>query len=208
MHSGEYCDHNYCMRNLPGRTLTLIGILVVVALILVGLAIRNSKTKYTLPTAQVTPAPTIAKTASVEFSPSALAVTAATASLQTVDIVANTGENPASGVQVDITYDPKAITNVQLLAPNPNSSLFGTAGSYATLFKNLNPTAGTVFYAVAINPGGAQANGTGSVGQLQFSLVPGVKTAQISFGAKTLVTRAGILDSVLSKITPLIISVQ
>lgn len=197
------------MRNMPGKTLALIGVLVVVALILIGLAIRNSQTKYTLPTAQVTPAPTIAKTASVGFSPATLTVTTATASApQTVDIVADTGGEPATGVQVDIVYDPKVITNVQLLAPNPDNSLFGAAGSYATLFRNLNPTAGTVFYAVAINPGGTQVNGMGSVGQLQFTVVAGTQTAQISYGARTLVTRAGVPDSVLGKTTPLTISVQ
>ncbi|MFI5265278.1 MAG: cohesin domain-containing protein [Candidatus Levyibacteriota bacterium] len=196
------------MRKIPGKTLILIAVLVTVTLVLLGVAIwtggGNKPAMTSIPTA-----PTIVKTATIAFAPPLLDLSLPSSSSATVDIITKTGgATPLTGAQVDITYDPTVVTNVKVLPPLATNSLFGPVGNYVTLFSDIN-TPGKITFAVAMNPNGTPVTGAGSIGQISFSVIRGVKSqTQMTFGARTLVTSKITPDSVLKSTTPLTIKIQ
>ncbi len=197
------------MRNIPPKTLVLIGILVTLAVVLLGIAIKLSGTPQNLipGTTTQTPTPTVAKTASVTFSPSTLSLNPASNS-GTVDIIVDTGNSPITGAQIEITYDPEVITNVEVQDPEASNSLLGTPGSYTNLFTDVT-TPGKIVFARAISLSGQEANGTGSVGKISFTATPGTNpTTQLTFGPETAVTTLTTTESILNTTTPLTITLQ
>lgn len=191
------------MRNIHPKTLVLIGILVTLAVVLLGIAIKISGTpKSFMPGPKITPTPTIEKTASITFSPSTLDLAASTSG--SVEVIVTTGKNPITGAQAQIIYDPTVITNVTLTPPA--NSLFGTPGSYANLFTNNEP--GSLTFAVAINPSSTEVTGTGSVGTISFTVLKTKPETQITFGGSTAVTSTASMNSILNTTTPLVIKLQ
>ncbi len=197
------------MRNIPPKTLILIGILVTLAVVLLGVAIRLSGTPQNLiPGATTqTPTPTVAKTASIVFSPEVLSLTPASTS-GTVDIIVDTGNSPITGAQVEITYDPTVITNVEIEDPDASNSLLGTPGTYTNLFTDIT-TPGKIVFARAIGLSGQEVNGTGSIGKISFTLAPtATGSTQMTFGSETAVTTTATTESILNTTTPLTITLQ
>lgn len=198
------------MLNLPKKTLVLIGALATVTILLLAMAVWLSGKKPTatpsLPLG-ASPTPTIPKTATLAFSPALVNLVTTPSNTVTVDIIAGSASQAITGVQTEITYDPKVITNVKLLPANPANALF-KAGSL-TLFNTNDPVKGMISYAVAINPSGKGILGSGSIGQLTFTVTKGVTPATtISFGGNTIVTSEGIQGSILNTSTPLTIQLQ
>lgn len=207
MHFETTCDHNKYVKNIPGKTLILIGALITLTVVLLGIAIwaggKSGKSAVT-----IAPTPTVVKTATISFAPNILDLSLPTTSSATVDMVTSTGVNPITGVQVDVVYDPTVITNVKLLPPVAASSLFGPAGNYITLFSDTK-ILGKVSFAVAINPTGTPVTGTGSIGQITFTVIKNLKPqTQMIFGAGTIVTSKAVQTSVLNTTTPLTIKLQ
>lgn len=194
------------MKTIPGKTLILIGFLITLTVVLLGLAIFASGNKKSA-TTQIVPSPTVIKTASIAFMPSALDISLPTTSSATVDIVANTNGAPITGAQVEVKYDPTVITNVKLLPPTA-TSLFGAVGNYVTLFSDAKAL-GKASFAVAIQPNGTPVNGTGSIGQISFTVIKNLKPeTQMIFGTGTVVTSKTTQSSVLESTTPLTIKLQ
>lgn len=111
-----------------------------------------------------------------------------------------------TGVQTEIVYDPAVVTNVKLLPPTADTALF-KAGSLQ-LFNSNDPVKGVLSYAVAINLDGTGVTGTGSIGQLSFTVIKGtVPTTAITFGGNTIVTSEGVQGSILKTSTPLTIQI-
>lgn len=196
------------MLNLPKKTLILIAVLVTIAVFLLAVAISmtGGNRAVTVTNNSTTPTPEVEKTATVAFSPASLDLTVPGAS-SVVDIMATSGKTPVTGVQAEITYDPTVISNVKLLPPDANNSLFGDSSSYINLFQD-NKTPGSFIFAVAINLDGKPINGTGSVGKISFTVNKTKPSTQISFGPKTLVTAKTTQQSILNSTNPLTIKLQ
>lgn len=196
------------MRNIPGKTLILIAVLITITVALLALAIWSGGKNSGPAITAITPTPTITKTATISFSTPVLDLSLPSSSSATVDIIADTKSAQISGAQVEMTYDPTVITNVKLLPPATSTSLFGPVGNYLTLFSDTK-TPGKASFAVAIQPTGNAVSGAGSIGQISFSVIKGVKPqVQIIFGTGTIVTAKGIQTSVLNSTTPLTIKLQ
>ncbi len=198
------------MFNLPRNTLILIAVLITIAVFLLAIAISMSggKRAVTVTNTSVTPTIAVEKTASVSFSPASLDLSSTGTSSAVIDIMASSGKTPVTGVQVEITYDPAVVSNVKMLPPNVNESLFGDSSSYITLFTD-SKTPGSFVYALAINLDGTPKSGAGSVGKISFNVNRTKPNTQISFGPKTLVTAKTTQQSVLNpSSTPLTIKLK
>lgn len=195
---------------MPKKTTLLIIILAVATTVLVILAITSEQTKKPDVAQKPSVAPTIAvvKSTTISFAPALIDASGSTP--VSVDILADTSTDEISGVQVELTYDPKAITNVKIAAPL-DASLFGSVGKYAVLFSEVDPALGRVSYAAAIKPNQKGISGAGKVATVTFqkattALLP-VQTF-IRFVNKTMVTKSGVSESVLKQTTPLEITLQ
>ncbi len=197
------------MRNVHPKTLILIGVLVTLAVVLLGVAIRLSGTpNNTIPgTTQITPTVSVEKTASVAFSPTTLNLPAASTS-GSVEVIVTTGNNSITGAQVEINYDPTVIQNVEVEAPDVTNSLLGAPGTYTNLFTDTT-TPGKIVFARAIGLSGQEVNGTGSIGKISFTVVRGTQAAtELTFGTETAVTTTKTTESILNTTTPLVITLQ
>lgn len=167
------------------RTLFLILILIVSAAGLLALSL-NTKTT---PTTAVPVS--IAQTTLVMTPP-----VASTSGLLNSDIRINTNSNAVNAVQVELSYDPKDLGDVDI-----------TAGTFfknpLELFKKIDTQNGRISYAVGVALGEKGVAGSGIVAKLSFSKIRTVGTTSISFLPKSLVTSSGISQSVLRSATGL-----
>lgn len=196
------------MRNIPNRTLALIGFLITLTVVLLGIALYASSSKKAPFMTKIlqNPTPTVPKTAVVSFSPANLSIPVGSSPSATVDIITSTGENPITGAQIEIDYDPQVITNVQVLPATPTTSLLGA--SYTTLFTD-SKTPGKLVFANGISTTATPATGTGSVGKISFNVVRGSQTTTtLTFGPQTKITTSKAQGSVLQSTTPLVITLQ
>lgn len=197
---------------MPKKTTILIVILAVVTTVLVILAVFSDQTKKYIPVPKVSPTPSKAAlipTAILSFDPSTINVV--TASIPPADIVADTGAEGITGIQVELLYDPKVLTNVKIVPP-ADQSLFGTGGTgYTVLFNEVKPELGRISYAIAINQTQKPAQGIGKIGTLSFQKVPGVignAATFVRFVDKTMVTKLGESQNVLKQANPLTVTFQ
>src|SRR5438876_502062 len=104
---------------MPKKTTLLILILTVVTGALIYLAVQSDKNAQKIqqtikpPIIKTTPAVhVVEKTATVYFSVSS--VNATTSVPVSVDLMVNSGKSSITGVQVELTFDPKVLTNVSI----------------------------------------------------------------------------------------------
>lgn len=177
------------------RTLALIIILVIITGVLVALAVTPEK-KTETPQA-IVPTPTPAAQTALAFSPNPLTIASPSA---TVDVVVDTQTNPVTAVQLELSYDPKVITSIDV---KPGSFFTNPA----ELLKTIDTKEGKISYALGILPSDNPKKGQGVAATITFrtNLKVGQST-QIAFLPKTLVTASGITSSVLKTYsTPLLI---
>ena len=188
---------------MPRKTTIFIAILAVVTAVLVILAIQNEQSPLrttTETTTTPTPTATIPKTTNITFLPTKIDATSGLP--LSVDIVADTNTDQISGIQLELQYDPKLLTNVKIA--KPDNSLFGAPNSYSVLFSEVNPALGRISYAAAIQPTLSPVSGVGKVATITFqkatqaSATPSVQTT-ISFIDKTMVTKLNEAQTVLNK---------
>lgn len=192
------------------QTIILIVVLALVTGILIFLAISNQNLlKTNLSNTNIPTGIVVQKTAKVFFSPENIDLSSAVASpTSSVDIMVDSGGQPIAGVQAEMQYDPKAISNVKII---PAADPTGFFGSNATiLFNDVNAQTGRVSYVIAISPSENGKNGIGKIGTITFTKTPGALTPStaINFLDKTLVTRLNVNDSVLKEATPLNITLS
>ena len=188
---------------MPKKTTILILILAVVTAVLVYLAVTEGQKQGI---SQTTTAPTqkvVAKTSKVFFSPQTVDLSSANASnSSTADLVVDTGNDNIAGVQAELQYDPKVLTNVKLIPAADATGFFGPTA--VVLFNDVNPTTGRISYAIAINAGQATKKGVGKIATLSFSKTyTATPSTTITFLDKTLVTKLGENESVLKGTAPL-----
>lgn len=142
------------------RTIGLIVALFVITVILLLVALSGNKSVAPSNPTSMLPSPTPFAQSLLTFSPATL--TASTAGQQTASISLNTNANDVTGVQLELSYDPKAISNVTIdngtMFPNP-----------LVLRKKIDPQAGTITYVYAITPAQQSHKGIGTVAVITFT---------------------------------------
>lgn len=172
------------------RTLTLIGILIIVAAALVAIAV--SPKRVNLPSVITTPfAPSPTPFAQTVMTMSPAAISVASGATGTVSVNIDSGINAVTAVQLDMTYDPKALTNIKI-----------TAGPFFQnpfeLLNIIDTKTGKISYALGLPPSAAAKKGNGTVATISFTpLLPAGQTTQLTFTNKSLATAEGVSKSVL-----------
>lgn len=192
---------------MPKKTTILIIILTIVTAGLVFLAIKSEQKIPSLSqtsTPKTQPASKVEKTSTLFFAPSSLNASSGSSTLQTTDIMINTGKDSVTGVQIELSYDPKILSNVQIASPVADS-FFGT--SSIVLFKEVNQELGRISFASGIAPQETPKSGVGKVATLTFTAAKPLAsdTAMIKFVDKSMVSHANTQESVLKETIPLTI---
>lgn len=107
------------------------------------------------------------------------------------DVIINTDKDEISGAQIELSFDPKILTNVDI-APggfieNPN-----------ILIKTIDNKTGVIRYAIAIKPGGKSVKGTGVIAVISFTKIGSGETF-INFLPQSQVSTSGYNQSVLKE---------
>jgi hypothetical protein len=191
------------------QTIILIVVLALVTGVLIFLAVTNQNILKTNNTGTVPTTASVQKTAKVFFNPASVDLSAATATpTSSVDIFVDSGGEPISGVQAEMQYDPKAITNVKII---PAADLTGFFGAGSTIpFNEVNQTTGRISYAIGISPTENGKTGVGKIGTMTFQKTPGTTLVAtgVNFLDKTLVTKLNVNESLLKETTPLTITLS
>lgn len=112
----------------------------------------------------------------------------------TLSVLIDSGENVVNAVQLELAYDPQAITNV-ILTP-------GTFFQQPTaLLNNINAVDGRISYALAEQIDISGKKGKGTLAYISFTVQPTFsgKTTTFTFLPKTAVAADKVLESVLKK---------
>ncbi len=175
------------------KTLALISALVLVTVVLFVIALKSSQNATQNP---VTPSGTVMKpspTVSVAHSVLSLLpnpVRVIPGGLGTASVEINTSDNPVTAVQLEISYDPKVLSNVKVV-PGP---LFQNP---VVLINKDNPVTGKYTYAFGRTPAQTPVQGTGVVATITFSANASIQPSQLTLLPTTLVTARGVATSVL-----------
>lgn len=178
------------------RTLLLIVGLAIVTGGLLFLAFLSEQRKKTTesPLNQTSiPTPTSPAHTTLSLVPNPVIVSSSGSA--SIDVEMDTQSNDVTAVQLELSYDPKAITNVTISPSN-----FFT--NPIVLLKNINQQDGRISYAFGIPSSNSSKKGKGLIATISFNAVNlfGAPTT-ISFLPKTLVTAQGISASVLQTAT-------
>ena len=177
------------------RTIPLI-ILCLLIIVVLGVFFFSKKKDVSTTPPSSTVAPTITQLDNAHTTLTLVSNPAATtSSSESVNLAIDTGENKVTAVQVELSYDPTVITNIDILP----ATFFENP---IVLLKKVDTKNGKISYAIAMPPTGAAKTGQGTVATITFttSLQAGQKTG-ISFLPKTLVTAEGIRTTVLKTTT-------
>jgi hypothetical protein len=192
---------------MPKRTLLLIAVLTLLTALLVFLALHNEQKtqKPEQPTAN-TQVEQLNKTATLAFSPGEVVLTGSNSAA--VDVIVDTKENTIDGVQLELLYDPKVVSNLKVTIPEQN--FFGS-NTDANVILNLNDTKlGRVTYGVGINPQATPKSGSGVVAHLTCTRNPlaNVTESVIEILDRSTVVESTHHESVLATSSPLKITVN
>lgn len=169
----------------PIKTLLLIIFLALITISLVVLALMPQKpTPEPLPVTNITPNP-IQTTLTISSTP----VAGSTPSAYTTDVIVNTGQNNITSVQLELSYDPKVLTNVDI----ETGSFFINP---VIALKTIDKVNGRITY--AISPGdGVGVLGQGILAKISFKTLKKNVSATIDFLPKTQVNAEETTQSVL-----------
>ncbi len=185
------------------KRVVVIIIVFFLALFVIGLFLLFSQkpptptetTTSSIPAVNPTPTDAPAHTL-LFFSPSPLSLTNSSGSVS-IDINAN-GDN-ISAIQLELQYDPKILTNVDIV---PGTYLQNPV----VLLKKISPQTGQISFALGLTTNATNLPTTGTVAKLTFQTLPSASgQTQVSFLPNTLVTATGIENSILKSTTPLTI---
>lgn len=185
-------DNNYGM---PKKTLGLIIGLALLTVVLLAVALRplflNPSTQPADQTA-ISATPTPPAYTTLMLSPNPVNVEGGSGS---VEVVVDTMENSLTAAQLEISYDPKYLTNISVVPgdffPDP-----------LTLLNSVDTQNGRATYAMGITPAQTPVKGQGVIATVNFNIVPGATgQTQIELLPKTVVTQEGIQASVLKEAT-------
>jgi hypothetical protein len=182
---------------MPKKTLALISGLILVTVILFVIALRSSQRAEDTDVtpsetvAQATPTPDVAHSV-LSLTPNPVTVAAGTRG--SVDVNIDTSDNDVTAVQLELSYDPQVLRNVQI-TPGP---LFTGA---VVLVNENDPATGQYTYAFGITPAQNPVEGRGVVATITFTAAASSQPSQITLLPSTLVTARGVATSVLKSST-------
>lgn len=177
---------------MPKKTLFLIIGLVIVTIILFVIALQTGQketVKLTQQSPVASPTPTPVAHTTLTLSPNPVEV--APGKQGAIDVMIDTSDNKVTAVQLELVYDPLAVTNVKL-TPGPLFTL------PVVLINKNDVKTGRITYAFGIQPSQKTVNGTGSVATITFTAI-GLANTKTYFTVlpTTLVTAQGMTESVL-----------
>lgn len=182
---------------MPKKTLALIFGLVLVTIVLFVIALRSNQKAEdtdvtpTGTTVETSPTPDVAHSV-LSLSPNPVNV--ASGGQGSVDVNIDTSDNEVTAVQLELSYDPKVVRNIQI-APGP---LF--TGAVELIDEN-DPQAGRYTYAFGITPAQSPIQGKGVVARITFTASASSQPSSLTLLPATLVTAQGIGPSVLKSST-------
>ncbi|MCL4353337.1 cohesin domain-containing protein [Patescibacteria group bacterium] len=176
-------------RIFPIKTLLLIVVLGGIVAILIGISLYY---KPSTPPALVTPVtPTLTDPVQTTLTVSSSPVSISTASAQySTDIIINTGQDSVNTVQLELSYDPSAIGNVDIV-PGP----FFT--NPQVLLKTIDQANGRVSFALGVQNGQPGSLGQGILAKFIFTSLKKNAKVFIQLLPKSQVTADGYSQSVL-----------
>jgi hypothetical protein len=179
---------------MPKRTFILILLLVLITVGLLAIALLPGVKSPLV----ATPAPALNY---VQTQLSFSAPITATPSGYKTDVLISTGKNKVTATQLEVAYDPKILTNV-----NIKPGAFFT--NPTILLKKVDAVNGRLTYVLGIGLGGTPATGKGTVATITFSTVASATATQtsINFEPKTAATAVGYAQSVLKQTTGVLFS--
>lgn len=107
------------------------------------------------------------------------------------EITINTNGDKISGVQIELSFDPKILTNVDIAPGN-------FLNNPTVLEKTIDTKNGVIKYTVAIKPGEKTVEGTGTLTVLSFTKI-GSEPTNINFLPTSQVSTTGLNQSVLKE---------
>lgn len=182
---------------MPKKTLALISGLVLVTVVLFVIALRsnqNAGKSGTTPSpvvSQASPTPDVAHSV-LSLTPNPVTVTAG--GRGTVSVNIDTSDNDVTAVQLELSYDPQVLRNVQV-QPGP---LFQNG---VVLINKNDPATGKYTYAFGKTPSQAPAEGQGVVATITFTANASAQPSDLTLLPSTLVTARGVASSVLKSST-------
>ena len=175
---------------MPKRTIALLVVLILITASLLYIAFsRTSQPVQDTTAPSATPTPVVQT--KLMITPNPLTISSASGTL-TID--ADTGSNVITAVQLELQYDPKVLTNVNIAVPAN-----GLLQNPVVLLKNIDRTTGKISYSFGIQPTGTGVKGVGPVATLTFTTLTTTGQTAISFGPDTKVTAEGQSVSVLKE---------
>ena len=178
----------------------IIGIIVVIIILLFVVSTSSIQTnKPNTQTVVNTPIPTPSAQSLLSFDPTVLTIPAGSSAPQKVNVMLTTGGNNDTGVQIELSYNPKAFSSVTV----DNGTLFTNP---IVLQKKIDQQAGIISYVYAITPGQQPHKGSGLVAVLTLTPMAnpiddkGNKLTQTSIQIlpKSEVSAAGVATSTLN----------
>ncbi len=171
------------------KTLALIVILLILTIILLALALFQSEKPSSQPSPKViqqSPSPTekpVGNT-TLRLSPNPVYPTTGTNSATTVTVEIDTGTDRVTGVQLEIAYDPRVLTNMEIKPGDffSNPTVLPVGG--------VNNRTGRITFALAPSKIGESRTGMGTVAILTFipSTNAGVEQTRIEILEKSKVS--------------------
>lgn len=185
------------------RIAVLIFICIILTVGFIYITVKGTQNEPRITTREETPAlpetSNIPKTAFLQFAPQFVNIESENPTTQSVDIVLDSGGAQVSGAQIDLFFDPAAISTVRISPPD--QSFFGEAANYSVLFNQVNQANGKISYAVSISPNGTPRTGSGKVVTISFT--PNRNTdllsTKLTFAPTTLVTTLGARQTILKE---------
>lgn len=177
------------------RTIALIVGLSLITILLLTIAVNPKKEQRTPTLPPVTtPSQTVqptqeAATTRMFLSPNQVVTSTTTNS---VDVMVESDENSLTAVQLELQYDPKAISSITV---KPGTFF----DNPVVLLNTVDKTTGRVSYALGILPSQTTKKGSGTVATISFTLTGTVNSTTLSFLPKSLATAAGVPTSVLKE---------
>ena len=176
---------------LSRKTLALISslIIVLIALFVLSFSATNQVNKSAPSIPQPTPTP-IAQTV-IKMSPNPVVLTNGKGS---VEVNMDTNENEISAVQLEILYDPQALSNVAIKL----GTFFSSTVPY---WNKIDKEKGIISYSLVILPNEAQLKGSGTVAVIEFQKNPSssIASTELEILPRTIVVTSGNSSSVLNQ---------
>lgn len=180
--------------HLSGKTIMLIVGLCVLTIALIILAVKMNKPsnpEQNKTTTTDTSSPAVEPHTTLTFSPNT--VSSSSSATQSLDIMIDTNGDPVSGIQLELSFDPKVVS---LKTLTPGTFLPNALTLLPAKIDNVNGTATLIF---AKTPSQEAKSGSGLAATLTYSIKSGTTASQtqIKILPKSEVSATGIRESVL-----------